>query len=85
MTAVPQQYLVTHHLLIEEFQNTSHWPKHLLLDYKWAHSETVQADAGLYVVFAAGGYIISAMQRPVVANINPAIIEIIWADGGSQK
>lgn len=51
MVPVPPAYLYAHHQLLEEFRNASHWPKHLLIQYSFALAPTVDALAGLYVVF----------------------------------
>ena len=48
---VPPAYLYAHHQLLDEFRNATHWPKHLLIQYSFALAPTVDALAGLYVVF----------------------------------
>ncbi|KAK9805044.1 hypothetical protein WJX73_006255 [Symbiochloris irregularis] len=83
VAAVPQQYLITHHALITEFSNASHWPKHLLLDFKWRHEEPINADAGLYILFIAGllvamMHIVSVMvtyQQKLTAFMNDMMAE----------
>ena len=37
-----------------EFQNATHWPKHLLVHYTWKHTNPVNATGGLYLVFLLG-------------------------------
>ena len=51
---VPEEYLVYHHQLLEEFRNASAWPKHLLVQYAWTHQHAVDVFAGLYLVFVTG-------------------------------
>lgn len=48
---VPPGYIYAHHQLIEEFRNKTVWPKHLLVQYSWTATQTVDALSGLYVVF----------------------------------
>ena len=51
---MPEEYLATHTTLRAEYHNTSHWPKHLLLQYDWQDLEPIHAQAGLYVLFIGG-------------------------------
>ena len=51
---VPLRYLHQHQGLLDEFRNISHWPKHLLVHYRFKSQHPVDLDRGLYVVFAAG-------------------------------
>eukprot|EP00891_Asterochloris_glomerata_P007610 jgi/Astpho2/7610/e_gw1.00115.120.1_t len=51
---VPPAYLQQHALLVEEFRNSTHWPKHLLVRYQWVNVSPVEALKGLYVVSGAG-------------------------------
>ena len=48
------QYLREHQSLLMEFQNATHWPKHLLVHYTWKHTNPVDATGGLYLVFLLG-------------------------------
>ena len=41
-------------LLAQEFRNSSHWPKHVLVHYSWREVSEVDSVAGLYVLFLAG-------------------------------
>ena len=38
----------------QEFRNSSHWPKHVLVHYSWREVSEVDSVAGLYVLFLAG-------------------------------
>ena len=51
---VPNFYLRQHELLLAEFQNSTHWPKHLLVMYRWAHNSALNVNAAMYVLFALG-------------------------------
>ena len=48
------QYLREHQSILMEFQNATHWPKHLLVHYTWKHTNPVNATGGLYLVFLLG-------------------------------
>lgn len=54
---VPSYYLTQHQLLLSEFQNSTHWPKHLLVRYRWAHSNALNINAAMYVLFGLGKYV----------------------------
>ena len=48
---VPQGYLYAHHHLLNEFQNATVWPKHLLVEYSWSTPQSVDALSALYFIF----------------------------------
>ena len=48
------RYLHQHQAMIAEFKNASHWPKHLLVRYRFKTENDVDLDRGLYVLFIAG-------------------------------
>lgn len=50
---VPDQYVKHHTALVEEWANATHWPKHLLVEYKWHEDQAVDAVPGMYLLFAA--------------------------------
>jgi len=49
---VPDHYAAHHATLVEEWSNATHWPKHLLVDFKWEEAHEVDAVPGMYVLFA---------------------------------
>ena len=51
---VSLDYLKEHQVLLLEFQNATHWPKHLLVQYSWKHTNPINATAGLYLIFISG-------------------------------
>ena len=51
---VPKYYLRQHQQLLNEFQNSTHWPKHLLVQYHWRHNDALNVNAALYVLFGVG-------------------------------
>lgn len=59
---VPFFYLRQHELLLTEFQNSTHWPKHLLVRYRWAHHSALNVNAAMYVLFAVGKQAVLAWQ-----------------------
>lgn len=51
---VPKYYLWQHQQLLNEFQNSTRWPKHLLVRYHWKHNDALNVNAALYVLFGIG-------------------------------
>jgi hypothetical protein len=43
-----------HRTLVGEFANATHWPKHLMVHYRWRVQHEVDTDTGLLVFFVAG-------------------------------
>lgn len=52
--AIAPEDQADHRMLVEEFRNASHWPKHLLVSYSWTSRHEVDAQRGLLVLFVAG-------------------------------
>ncbi|MEW5302798.1 MAG: hypothetical protein WDW36_005545 [Sanguina aurantia] len=50
----PAHYKAAHEVLVAEFRNASHWPKHVLVHYSFDTRNDVDLDRGLYVLFAIG-------------------------------
>lgn len=40
---------------LQDFQNATHWPKHLLVHYTWEMQHEENEDAGLLVLFSGAG------------------------------
>jgi hypothetical protein len=51
---LPVPELMRHAVLAAQWMNASHWPKPLLVQYRWVQGEEVHTDRGLLVIFAAG-------------------------------
>ena len=51
---MPNFYLQEHSVLLEEFQNSTHWPKHLLVRYHWTHNSALNVNAAMFVLFGVG-------------------------------
>ena len=58
---VPNYYVWQHQQLLTEFQNGTHWPKHLLVRYRWKHSDALNVNAAVYVLFGLG-------KQPVISS-----------------
>ena len=56
------------HAPLQEFRNSSHWPKHVLVHYSWREVSEVDSVAGLYVLFLAGARSAAGACSAVRAN-----------------
>jgi hypothetical protein len=53
----PLFYQHQHEQAVHQFQNTSSWPKHLLVFYHFENQNEVDLDRGLAVIFVIGGWV----------------------------
>ncbi|KAK9826276.1 hypothetical protein WJX74_005195 [Apatococcus lobatus] len=51
---LPREYQRSHGLVVSEFQNASHWPKHLLVRYRWDERSSINDSLPLYISFLFG-------------------------------
>ncbi|GAB4821900.1 hypothetical protein N2152v2_008946 [Parachlorella kessleri] len=51
---LPEEDQRRHAELVAEFANSTHWPKHLLVYYRWQVQHEVDQERGLTLLFAAG-------------------------------
>lgn len=54
MEPVPAAYAKSHHEELRQLYNTSHWPKHVLLQYTWYEQVEVDTNRGLIVLLGGG-------------------------------
>lgn len=52
--ALPDDMLIKHHALYEDYKNVTHWPKHLLVHYHFHDEGDVDFNKGLYVLMVTG-------------------------------
>lgn len=65
MVPLPDEFLLSHSDMYDDFANATHWPKHVLLHYDWRTAGDVQFDNGLYVMLAMGGRTLPAVEHIV--------------------
>jgi len=51
---LPDEFLLSDSDMYDEFSNTTHWPKHILLHYAWRSQPDVSLQPGLYVMLSVG-------------------------------
>lgn len=74
---VPKYYLRQHQQLLNEFQNSTHWPKHLLVQYHWRHNDALNVNAALYVLFGIGILTSAVMAVNVIVNYQQKLSEFL--------
>jgi hypothetical protein len=52
---LPDELLLKHATLYEDYKNTTHWPKHVLVHYRFHDEGDVDFNKGLYVLLTTGG------------------------------
>jgi hypothetical protein len=53
---LPDELLMKHATLYEDYKNTTHWPKHVLVHYRFHDEGDVDFNKGLYVLLATGAH-----------------------------
>lgn len=51
---LPDELLLQHSALYDEFKNETHWPKHVLVHYSFRNEGDIDFQQGLYVLTALG-------------------------------
>ncbi|KAI8477189.1 MAG: hypothetical protein J3K34DRAFT_515867 [Monoraphidium minutum] len=51
---LPDEFLLSHSDMFDDFANATHWPKHVLLHYDWRSGADAQFDSGLLVMLVMG-------------------------------
>lgn len=59
MLPLPDEMLIHHATLYEDYKNTTHWPKHVLVHYHWLDEGDIDFNKGLYVLMTTGVYVCS--------------------------
>lgn len=54
MYALSHDDQMDHAVLVREFVNATHWPKHLLVNYRWRTQHEEDEEGGLLVLFSGG-------------------------------
>lgn len=52
--ALSHEDQLDHAPLVREFVNATHWPKHLLVHYRWRTQHEEDEEGGLLVLFSGG-------------------------------
>lgn len=74
---VPGYYLRQHQALVQEFQNSTYWPKHLLVRYHWTHNSALNVTAALYVLFGLGEALSLQILFVELASLHPHAMGLI--------
>eukprot|EP00878_Enallax_costatus_P041922 GHUV01048848.1.p3 GENE.GHUV01048848.1~~GHUV01048848.1.p3 ORF type:complete len:119 (+),score=22.87 GHUV01048848.1:1342-1698(+) len=51
---LPDDMLIRHATLYEDYKNTTHWPKHVMVHYHWIDEGDIDFNKGLYVLMTTG-------------------------------
>mmetsp|Transcript_29464 Transcript_29464/g.83099 ORF Transcript_29464/g.83099 Transcript_29464/m.83099 type:complete len:241 (-) Transcript_29464:66-788(-) len=84
VTVAPRSVVENHKQLDEEFRNATHWPKHLLVRYRWTTISEVDVDNGLYVLFGSG-LLVTAIVAFSVARTYQAKLTQFLSDMAAEE
>lgn len=66
--ALSDEDVQRHRSLVNDFLNTTHWPKNLLVYYHWQTAHQIDTDRGLLVLFAAGAAVTAIIAIGVMSS-----------------
>ena len=78
---LPPSFLVLHKELVAEFSNSSHWPKHVLVHYRWRDSSQTDEHGGLYSFLLLGLLLSCALIGRAVLSSK---VGVFLAEGDAQ-
>jgi hypothetical protein len=78
---LPDELLLQHAVLYDEFKNASHWPKHVLVHYHFHSEGEINFSQGLYVLMAMGACWRRAGRRGASAVLHRGGGEGGWGGG----
>jgi len=58
---LPPDYLQQHLEVARQFQNSTHWPKHIMIRYKWVEHKEVDVTLGLTLLFGASAILTTVL------------------------
>jgi hypothetical protein len=66
--ALSDEDVQRHRSLVDDFLNTTHWPKNLLVYYHWQTAHQIDTDRGLLTLFAAGAAVTAIIAIGVMSS-----------------
>ncbi|KAL4426500.1 hypothetical protein ABPG77_008358 [Micractinium sp. CCAP 211/92] len=73
-----------HAVLVREFVNATHWPKHLLVNYRWRTQHEEDEEGGLLVLFSAGALVAVLLALNVVRTYQDKLQAFLADVAGEQ-
>jgi hypothetical protein len=65
--------------------NETHWPKHVLVHYRWSEVAEVDSVAGLYVLFGLGARARASLTKHSRTDVTNACLRRPDAGGGGHE
>ncbi|KAG2430751.1 hypothetical protein HYH02_013590 [Chlamydomonas schloesseri] len=73
----PEEYKQRHPVLVAELHNVTHWPKHVLVHYRFDTRNDVDLDRGLYVLFPVGLLAVLALLLSALRGVQPKLAQFL--------
>ncbi|WIA28912.1 hypothetical protein OEZ86_011436 [Tetradesmus obliquus] len=81
---LPDELLMKHAALYEDYKNTTHWPKHVLVHYRWHDEGDVDFNKGLYVLLATGLLLFLLLSFNTLAGVQSKVAQLLSDVVGAQ-
>ncbi|PNW88892.1 hypothetical protein CHLRE_01g049450v5 [Chlamydomonas reinhardtii] len=73
----PEEYKQRHPVLVSELHNVTHWPKHVLVHYRFDTRNDVDLDRGLYVLFPIGLIAVLVLCLSALRGVQPKLAQFL--------
>eukprot|EP00882_Tetradesmus_deserticola_P023038 GHRQ01025069.1.p1 GENE.GHRQ01025069.1~~GHRQ01025069.1.p1 ORF type:complete len:177 (+),score=75.72 GHRQ01025069.1:623-1153(+) len=81
---LPDELLLGHATLYEEYKNTTHWPKHVLVHYRFHDEGDVDFHSGLYVLLTTGLLLFVLLSFNTLAGVQSKVAQFLKDVVGSE-
>lgn len=83
VTPMPVEYVERHAEVVRNYQNSSHWPKFIVIRYKWQEQAEVDVALGLYVLFGSSVALTTLLAIHILQSHKDKLAKLI-ADNVSE-
>lgn len=74
---LPDEMLIHHTTLYEDYKNTTHWPKHVLVHYHWMDEGDIDFNKGLYVLMTTGLVLFILLSVNTLAGVQSKVAQFL--------
>jgi hypothetical protein len=84
VVSLPDELLLTHAALYETYQNTSAWPKHVMVHYAWVDEGGVNVGHGAMLVLALALVLFAVLAVNTLAGLHGKVGALLRDVVGSE-
>eukprot|EP00879_Flechtneria_rotunda_P021330 GHRR01022480.1.p2 GENE.GHRR01022480.1~~GHRR01022480.1.p2 ORF type:complete len:154 (+),score=36.74 GHRR01022480.1:706-1167(+) len=74
---LPDELLLKHATLFEDYKNVSHWPKHVLIHYRFRNEGDIDFNNGLYVFMLTGLVLFVLLSFNTLAGVQAKVAQLL--------